>query len=296
MRGVITAIVSPMLADGSLDLESFRRAVEHQVISGVQGIVVTGTTGEVSTLSTSEHLRLIETAVDQVRKRIPVIAGTGSNSTEEAIDLTKRTRQLGVSVTLQVSPYYNKPSQEGLYWHFRKISESVDVDLILYNVPSRSGVAISVETICQLSQLPSVIGIKDTSSNAVYFHKLINSINGRLLVYSGDDLTSWGAISLGAAGVISVLSNLFPSLTVSLCNSARTGSITQLGKLSWSYLSLCKLLFVESNPIPIKWTMVEAGLLRQGIRLPLTSYRLDSQPHLLTNIVNFVVGSLARGE
>ncbi|AGO28263.1 dihydrodipicolinate synthase [Candidatus Tremblaya phenacola PAVE] len=287
MRGVITALTSPMLKDGSLDTDSFKRAVEYQIDSGVKGIVVTGTTGEVSGLSVEEHIRLVRLAKEQAQNRIPIVAGSGSNSTEEAIELTRCIRRVGILTSLQVVPYYVKPTQEGLYWHFRKLSEAVDVDVILYNVPSRTGASLTAKTVSKLSQIPNIIGIKDTNNNAALLHKLIRKAGGNLLFYSGDDLTSFGACLMGGAGVISVLSNLFPKLIVELHSNPNSTLLTQRGSFISELFNLCSLLFAETNPIPIKWAVNQSGLGEWGTRLPLTSYHKALRPFLLESLVQF---------
>lgn len=273
-----------MFADGSLDSDSFRRSVECQVGSGVGGIVVAGTTGEVSVLASEEHLRLVRLANEQAKGRILVVAGTGSNSTDEAIELAKCVRKLGVSVTLQVVPYYTKPTQEGLYWHFRRLCEAVDVDIILYNVPSRTGTSLAAGTVRKLSQLPNIVGLKDTRSNATLLHRLIQKTAGKLVVYSGDDITSWGNGFLGGAGVISVMSNLFPALVANLHNCWSRARSAVPTKLVTDYLALCRLMFAETNPIPMKWILRTVGLTGRGIRLPLTTFHRTFRSQLLASI------------
>jgi 4-hydroxy-tetrahydrodipicolinate synthase len=286
MLEVITALVTPMLSDGSIDVCGLKQLVEFQIGSGINGIVIAGTTGEVSTLTTEEHLHIIQLVHQQVNNRTKVIAGTGSNSTHEAIELTNQVKGLGVSTVLQVVPYYNKPSQSGLYNHFKKISESVDIDNIVYNVPSRTGVSLSFETIKKLLTLPNIIGVKDTRINMCTLHKIkLDVKGGRALIFSGDDSTFIASAQLGVNGVISVLANLFPQELVGMAENLfiHQSSLQELTK----YVALCREVFVESNPVPIKWVLARAGLVKDSLRLPLFLLKREHQVPYLKKILTF---------
>lgn len=277
LTGVITAVVSPMFPDGSLDVYSFRNFIEWQVLSGISGLTVTGTTGEVSTLSYEEHISLVKTTIEQTKGRVPIVVGSGSNSTFEAIHLTQTIKELGADFSLQVVPYYNKPTQEGLYKHFKRIAEAVDMNIILYNVASRTGVGLAVDTIHRLSQIPGIVGIKETSTSMLNIYKLLRlkrELKDKFAVYSGDDSTFLGASEIGSNGVISVISNMIPKSIVNLYLLSRLSTGTKdklkLNNITSKVFSLCKLMFIETNPIPVKTILGRIGLINSGIRYPLT--------------------------
>jgi 4-hydroxy-tetrahydrodipicolinate synthase len=270
LTGSLVAIVTPMHEDGSLDLERFRQLLDFHVREGTDGIVVVGTTGESPTVDWDEHRLLIKTAVEHVAGRLPVIAGTGANSTREAIELSAFAKQAGAAMSLSVVPYYNKPTQEGLYRHFRAIAEAVDLPLIVYNVPGRTVADISNETLLRLAQLPNVAGVKDATANLERGTDLVRRAPERFAIYSGDDGSALALMMVGGHGVISVTANVAARLMHDMCAAAVAGEIRRARDLNARLMPLHKALFVESNPIPVKWAVRELGLIEGGIRLPLT--------------------------
>src|SRR5512145_930271 len=270
LKGSLVAIVSPMHEDGSLDLESFRSLLDWHIAQGTDGIVVVGTTGESPTVDFEEHCLLIRTAVEQVGGRIPVIAGTGANSTREAIELQAYAKKVGVASALSVVPYYNKPTQEGLYRHFRRIAESVDLPMIVYNVPGRTVADLANDTTLRLAQLPGIIGIKDATANIERGTDLIRRAPRNFAIYSGDDATALALIVLGGHGVISVTANVAPKLMHQMCAAALVGDVKRARELNLRLLPLHQRLFVEANPIPVKWALAEMGLIEGGMRLPMS--------------------------
>ncbi len=270
LKGSLVALVTPMLADGRLDLDGLRALVDWHVAQGTDGIVIVGTTGESPTVDTDEHCLLIRTAVEQSAGRIPVIAGTGANSTREAIELTRCAREAGAQAALSVAPYYNKPTQEGLYQHFKSIAEAVDIPMILYNVPGRTASDIGNDTALRLAQLPGIIGIKDATGNLERGSDLLRRAPEGFAVYSGDDASGLAMMLLGGAGVISVTSNVAPRLMHEMCLAAFAGDLARAREINFQLLPLHQKLFVEANPIPVKWALAEMGHIQAGIRLPLT--------------------------
>ena len=270
ITGSIVAIVTPMHADGSLDVPGLRRLVDFHVQEGTDAIVIVGTTGESPTVNFSEHCELIRVAVDQAAGRIPVIAGTGGNSTAEAIELTRFARQAGASAALSVVPYYNKPTQEGLYRHFRAIAEAVDIPVILYNVPGRTVADMSNDTALRLAAIPNIVGIKDATGNMDRGVELITRAPEGFAVYSGDDASACALILMGAQGDISVVANVAPRLMHEMCAAALAGQAIQARALNARLLGLHRQLFCEANPIPVKWACQQLGLIESGLRLPLT--------------------------
>ncbi|RKP50421.1 4-hydroxy-tetrahydrodipicolinate synthase [Trinickia fusca] len=277
IRGSIPAIVTPMLEDGGLDLAAFRKLIDWHIDEGTDALVVVGTSGESATLSVEEHVLMIKTAVEHTAGRIPVIAGAGGNSTAEAIELTERAKALGADATLQVVPYYNKPTQEGIYRHFAKIAEAVDLPVILYNVPGRTVADMANETILRLAQVPGIIGVKDATGNLDRGAQLIKAAPANFGIYSGDDPTAIALMLLGGHGNISVTANVAPRAMSELCKAALAGDVTTAREIHMRLLSLHKNLFIESNPIPVKWALQEMGRMAGGIRLPLTP--LDARYH-----------------
>ncbi|MDU0810451.1 MAG: 4-hydroxy-tetrahydrodipicolinate synthase [Burkholderia sp.] len=277
ISGSIAAIVTPMFEDGSLDLQAFRKLIDWHIDEGTNALVVVGTSGESSTLSFDEHVLVIRTAVEQSAKRIPIIAGSGGNSTAEAVDLTRRAKIVGATATLQVVPYYNKPTQEGMYRHFRTIAESVDLPVILYNVPSRVASDMSIETMLRLAQVQGIIGVKEATCNIDRAIHLIKASPKHFSVYSGDDSTAIALMLLGGQGNISVTANISPRAMSTLCKTAIYGDVKTARELNMKLLSLHKNLFIESNPIPVKWALQIMGKISMGIRLPLTP--LDERFH-----------------
>lgn len=271
IQGSIVAIVTPMFEDGSVDWKGLEKLVEWHIEQGTNSIVAVGTTGEASTLSMAEHTQVIKEIIRVANKRIPVIAGTGANSTHEAIELTQEAKQLGADAALLVTPYYNKPTQEGLYQHYKAIAEAVDLPQILYNVPGRTGVDMLNETVIRLADIPQIIGIKDATGDVPRGQQLIEGLQGKsMTVYSGDDATAYQLMGLGAKGNISVTANIVPKIMSEICAAALAGNAMLAEELNNKVANLHNILFCESNPIPVKWALHEMGMIGTGIRLPLT--------------------------
>ncbi|AMM13604.1 4-hydroxy-tetrahydrodipicolinate synthase [Burkholderia sp. PAMC 28687] len=277
IRGSIPAIVTPMHEDGSLDLPAFRKLIDWHVEEGSNGLVVVGTSGESATLSVEEHVLMVKTAVEHTAKRFPIIAGAGGNSTSEAVELARAAKEVGADATLQVVPYYNKPTQEGMYQHFRKIAESVDLPVILYNVPGRTVADMNHDTVIRLANVPGIIGVKEATGNIDRAANLINEAPAHFAIYSGDDPTAIALMLLGGHGNISVTANVAPRAMSELCRAALAGDAITARKIHLSLLSLHKNMFCESNPIPAKWALTALGRMGSGIRLPLTP--LDARYH-----------------
>ena len=270
LNGSLVAIVTPMHDDGSLDLDAFRKLIDWHVKEGTDGIVVVGTTGESPTVDFDEHHLLIKTAVEHANRRIPVIAGTGANSTREAIELAAYAKQAGADMSLSVVPYYNKPTQEGLYRHFRAIAEAVDIPQIVYNVPGRTVADLANDTMLRLAQVPNITGLKDATANIERGCDLLRQLPADFAVYSGDDATGLALMLLGGRGVISVTANVAPRLMHEICAAALKPDPARARELNNKLLGLHRNLFVEANPIPVKWAVCRMGLIKSGIRLPLT--------------------------
>ncbi len=269
IQGSIVAIVTPMQADGSIDFPGLRKLIDWHISEGTDGIVIVGTTGESPTVSVEEHCELVKVAVEHTAGRIPVIAGTGGNSTAEAIELTRHAKAVGADASLQVVPYYNRPTQEGMYQHFKTIAEAVDLPVILYNVPGRTVADMSNDTILRLAQLPGIVGVKDATGNIGRGTDLLRRIPSSFAVYSGDDVTAMALMLCGARGNISVTANVAPRTMHALCNAAMSGNVAEAIALNNRMLPLHTTLFVEPNPLPVKWALTEMGLIPPGIRLPL---------------------------
>jgi 4-hydroxy-tetrahydrodipicolinate synthase len=259
-----------MREDGSLDLARFRQLIDWHVAECTDGIVVVGTTGESPTVDFDEHKELIRLAVEHSRGRIPIIAGTGGNSTAEAIELTESAKKAGATACLSVVPYYNKPPQEGLYRHFRKIAETVDLPMILYNVPGRTVADLANDTTLRLSEVPGIIGIKDATASMERGADLIRRAPRNFAVYSGEDSGALALILLGGHGVISVTANVAPKLMHQMCAAALVGDVKKAREINLRLLPLHQRLFVEANPIPVKWALAEMGMIEPGLRLPLS--------------------------
>jgi 4-hydroxy-tetrahydrodipicolinate synthase len=270
ITGSIVAIVTPMHEDGSLDLPCLQKLIDFHVREGTNAIVIVGTTGESPTVNVEEHHQLIQTAVEHAAGRIPVIAGAGANSTSEAVELTEFARKVGADAALSVIPYYNKPTQEGLYRHFKAIAEAVDIPLILYNVPSRTVADLASETTLRLAQIPNIVGIKDATSNMERGAELINRAPPGFAVYSGEDSTACALMLLGGQGCISVVANVAPRLVSDMCAAALAGDLVRARELNFRMSGLSRQLFCETNPVPVKWACQQLGLTGSGIRLPLT--------------------------
>ena len=269
ITGSLVAIVTPMLEDGRLDLARFKGLIDWHIAEGTDGIVVVGTTGESPTVDFDEHKELIRIAVEHAKGRIPIIAGTGANSTAEAIELSASAKKNGATASLSVVPYYNKPTQEGMYQHFRRIAESVDLPMILYNVPSRTVADISNDTVLRLAEVPGIIGIKDATSNMERATDLIKRAPRNFAIYSGDDAAALPLILLGGHGVISVTANVAPRLMHEMCAAALVGDVKTSREINLRLIGLHQKLFVETSPAPVKWAMSQMGLIEPGLRLPM---------------------------
>lgn len=269
-QGSMVALVTPMHPDGQLDLEAYRKLIDWHIEQGTDVLTVVGTTGESPTVTVQEQAELIELAVRHVNGRIPVVAGTGGNSTAEAIELQRHAYAAGADAGLTVVPYYNKPTQEGLYQHFKAIAESVELPSILYNVPGRTVADMSNETVVRLAQIPNIVGVKDATGNIGRVAQLITQVPEDFAVLSGDDPTAAALMLLGGRGNISVVANVAPRLMHELCAAAIRGDGLETRRLNAKLVELSRVLFVEANPIPVKWALAEMGLTQLGYRLPMT--------------------------
>lgn len=277
LQGCFVAVVTPMFDDGSLDLDALRTLIDLHVDAGTEGIVIVGTTGESPTVDVAEHCLLIETTVEHAKGRLAIVAGTGANSTSEAIELTANAKALGVDACLLVAPYYNKPSQEGLYQHYAAVAAAVDIPQILYNVPSRTGCDISNDTALRLANIKNIVGIKDATGGIERGTDLLLRAPKDFAVYSGDDATGMALMLLGAQGVISVTANVAPKLMQEMCVAAMAGNVKKACEINAKLFALHQKLFIEPNPVPVKWVLQQMGLIKTGIRLPLVT--LSAQYH-----------------
>ncbi|HOY87877.1 MAG: 4-hydroxy-tetrahydrodipicolinate synthase [Methylotenera sp.] len=277
LQGSLVAIVTPMFEDGRLDISSLRALIDFHLAEGTDGIVIVGTTGESPTVDFDEHCLLIETAVSQVNGRVPVIAGTGANSTKEAIVLTQKAKELGANACLLVAPYYNKPTQEGLYQHFKAVADAVEIPQILYNVPGRTGCDISNDTTLRLSSHRNIVGIKDATGGIERGTDLLLRAPKDFVVLSGDDATALSLMLLGGKGVITVTGNVAPKLMHEMCEAALKGDVATARAINAKLFALHQKLFIEANPIPVKWVLAQMGLIKTGIRLPMV--QLSAQYH-----------------
>ena len=288
IKGSITALVTPMHENGDLDYNSLEKLINFQIDSGISGLVAVGTTGESATIDFSDHIKLIKFFVESADGRVKIIAGTGANSTEEAVLLTKAAKDSGADAALLVSPYYNKPPQEGIYRHHMKIADEVNLPQILYNVPSRTASFIEPETVLKLSSHENIIGIKDATGDMQNHKKVLDLCKKEIdsenfLLYSGDDFSFLEFLKLGGHGTISVTSNVVPNLVANICNLINS-NFQEAKKLDDSLQNLNKNLFCESNPIPVKWALYQMGMIKKGIRLPLVelnqSFRISLKESL----------------
>ena len=279
-RGSMVALVTPMREDGSVDFDSLARLVEFHIQNGTSAIVAVGTTGESATLDEHEHCDVIRRTVQMVAKRIPVIAGTGANSTTEAITLTRCALQAGADACLLVTPYYNKPTQEGLYLHHKKVAEEVPIPQILYNVPSRTACDMLPETVARLSKISNIIGIKEATGKLERLHQIKELCGENFDIYGGDDATGTEFMLQGGHGVISVTNNVAPKQMAAMCMAALTGDRQRALELNAPLTGLHDKLFVEANPIPVKWVLEKMGLITGGIRLPLTPLSIQYHEEL----------------
>jgi 4-hydroxy-tetrahydrodipicolinate synthase len=275
IQGSMVALVTPMNADNSLDWASLHKLVDWHLEQGTHAIVAVGTTGESATLSVEEHLTVVKKVVDQVNGRIPVIAGTGANSTSEAVELTQAAKEAGVDACLLVTPYYNKPTQEGLFLHHQHIARAVAIPQILYNVPGRTGVDMKTETALRIANVQNIIGIKEATGDLARAKDLIEQAPEGFAIISGDDATAVELILLGGKGDISVTANVVPRDIATMCELALAGKAQEARAINQRLLALHDAMFVESNPIPVKWAVEQLGYIQSGIRLPLT--RLSEQ-------------------
>jgi 4-hydroxy-tetrahydrodipicolinate synthase len=276
--GSIVALVTPMHADGSVDYDTLRKLIDWHIAEGTNCIGVVGTTGESPTVTVEEHREIIRVSVEQAAGRVPIMAGAGANSTKEAIELSEYAKKVGADCTLQVVPYYNKPTQEGIYQHFKAIVEAVDIPVVLYNVPGRTVADMAPETALRLAQLPGVIGIKEATGNLERAAWLIKQAPKGFSVYSGDDPTAVALMLLGGHGNISVTANVAPRGMAELCKAAMAQDAKRAVELHMQLLPLHKQLFVEPNPIPVKWALARMGKVGGTLRLPLTPLSDSAQP------------------
>ncbi|TXH90191.1 MAG: 4-hydroxy-tetrahydrodipicolinate synthase [Rhodoferax sp.] len=270
IRGSIVALVTPMLEDGSVDYPALRKLIDWHIAEGTDCIGVVGTTGESPTVSVEEHCEIIRVSVEQAAGRAPIMAGCGANSTREAIELAKFAKKVGADCQLQVVPYYNKPTQEGQYQHFKAIAEAVDLPVILYNVPGRSVADMAHDTVLRLAQVPGIVGIKEATGNIERAQWLIKEAPKSFSIYSGDDPTAVALMLCGGHGNVSVTANVAPKLMHELCMAAIAGNVARAMEIQMQLLPLHKTLFVESNPIPVKWAVARMGHCKDTLRLPLT--------------------------
>ena len=270
VKGSLVAIATPMHEDGSLDFESMEELIEFHITSKTDAIVAVGTTGESATLDFNEHSEVIKTTISIINKRIPVIAGSGANSTSEALELTQRSKELGADACLLVTPYYNKPTQNGLYCHYKKIADEVSIPQILYNVPGRTSVDMLPDTVYKLSSHPNIIGIKEASGDLSRSSELLEKCSENISIFTGDDKTSMRDILMGFDGNISVTANIVPLEMHNMCVYAKNGDKKNAKIINNKLDTLHDKLFIESNPIPVKWVLNRMGLIKKGIRLPLT--------------------------
>ncbi len=276
--GSLVALVTPMDSRGRLDWQALERLVDFHLEQGTDGIVAVGTTGESATLDMDEHTEVIRRVVERVAGRIPVIAGTGANSTSEAIELTEAARSVGADACLLVTPYYNKPTQEGLYQHYKFIAESVDIPQILYNVPGRTACDMLPDTVVRLADIPNIVGIKEATGDLQRARELVERVGERMAIYSGDDVSAVELILLGGQGNISVTANVAPKAMHDMCMAALAKDADTARRINDSLMPLHRQLFIESNPIPVKWALHEMGLIEDGLRLPMTSLSAECQP------------------
>ena len=270
ITGSIVALVTPMHPDGAIDWSALARLIEYHVESGTAGLGVVGTTGESPTLTVPEHCEVIRFAVEQAGGRIPVVAGTGGNSTHEAIELTVSAAEAGADYSLSVTPYYNKPTQQGLFEHFQAVARSVNLPIILYNVPGRTGCDLLNDTVVKLSQIDNIVAIKDATGDVARVAALIEAVPDGFAVFSGDDATALELMRRGGQGNVSVTANIAARDMAAMCNLALTGEWEAAAEIDARLSELNDLLFIEANPIPVKWVMAQRGMIEEGIRLPLT--------------------------
>ena len=277
-KGSNVALITPMFDDGAVDYDALNNLIDFHIDAGTSSIVSVGTTGESATVGVKEHLKIIKHTIQYAARRIPIIAGTGANSTSEAIELTQEAKNLGADACLLVTPYYNKPTQEGLFHHFKLIADSVDIDQILYNVPGRTAVNMSVETTARLSEISNIIGIKDATGDLTIIRELVKSCPEDFLLLTGDDATALDFLLLGGHGGISVTANVTPKELQKVYMTAIAGNAEVARQVNKELTNLHQNLFLESNPIPVKWALHKMGLCSKGIRLPLLELSSEFRP------------------
>jgi 4-hydroxy-tetrahydrodipicolinate synthase len=287
ITGSIVALATPMHDNGDIDWENLDRLVEFHIKEGTDAIVAVGTTGESATLNTKEHCAVMDRVIKTVAGRIPVIAGTGANSTSEAIELTQEAKNLGADACLLVTPYYNKPTQEGLFLHHQAIAKAVDLGQILYNVPGRTGVDMLPETIARIAEIDQVIGVKEATGDIVRAKQVIDLVGNKIAVYSGDDDTAHNLILLGGHGNISVTANVLPKMMAELCRLSLAGKSEEAEALNIKLMAMHKVMFLESNPIPVKWALHQMGRMTAGIRLPLTPLAEQYRNNMYSVLTSF---------
>ena len=278
ITGSIVALATPMQTDGSVDYPNLRKLIDWHIQEGTDCICVVGTTGESPTVNVEEHCEIIRVSVEQARGRVPIMAGCGANSTSEAIELARFAKGVGAQCQLQVVPYYNRPPQEGLYQHFKTIAEAVDLPMVLYNVPGRTVADMQHDTVLRLAQVPGIVGIKEATGNIERAQWLIRDVPSHFAVYSGDDPTAVALMLCGGKGNVSVTANIAPRLMHELCVAALSGNIQRAMQIQFQLMPVHKHLFVEANPIPLKWAMARMGLCGPTMRLPLTPMSAQHQP------------------
>lgn len=277
LKGSLVALITPMQEDGSIDYSALKKLIDWHIENGTDGIVAVGTTGESATLSVEEHKQVIEATVKHAAKRIPIIAGTGANNTHEAIELSKAAKAAGADYTLSVVPYYNKPSQEGIYRHYQAIAEAVDIPMIIYNVPGRTVVNMSNETILRLAKLPNIVGVKEASGDVSRDIELINAAPEGFAVYSGDDPTGLPFMLCGGHGVITVAANIAPKLFADMCREALAGNIPEARRLNRELIPLYNVMFCEPSPAAQKWALNKLGKCKAAVRLPILELSKEAQ-------------------
>ena len=292
ITGSLVAIVTPMHADGSLDIAGLKKLIDWHIQEGTDGIVIAGTTGESATVSVEEHLDLIRITVEHANKRIPIIAGSGGNSTLEAIKLPQFAKEIGADASLQVVPYYNRPTQEGMYQHFKAIAQAVDIPIILYNVPGRTVADMSNETIARLASIKNIVGVKEASGNIGRDIELLSMLPADFAVYSGDDLSAMALMLCGGKGNISVTANIAPKAMHEMCAAAIRGDIVTAKAINAPLIPLHQKLFLEPNPVPVKWALEQMGHIPSGIRLPLV--RFSDQYHAILSAALRSAGLLSQ--
>lgn len=285
-KGAFTALVTPF-SDGQIDTQALRDHVDFQIEKGIDGLVPCGTTGEASTLSHDEHIEVVRITVEHAAGRVPVIAGSGSNSTAEALELTKRVKETGANACLMITPYYNKPTQEGLFQHFSTIAEKVDIPIILYNVPGRTGINMLPDTVARLAAVPNIVGLKDAAADLKQTSYTRQLVPDDFVILSGEDTLVYPLMAIGASGVISVTSNILPGEMAELCRRFLEGNIAGAAELHHRLLPMCDALFVETNPIPVKAALAMMGRIKNELRLPLVPISDKGAETVRTAITDF---------